>query len=303
MGGDDFHVAAGFDEGANLGGGHIDGNVGLDAPGFGAVAAMEAFAVGQVIILRGELELGLALGIADVHDVLDAALAEAAMADDQAAVEILHGSGENFRKSNGKWALADDDAKVLRKRHDLQGPIDDAFLDSFVMVRPTGAPLNETVGKWTKSEMDRAIHQWRGLFRGDAPVKDDTAISDADLANSNLVLWGDPQSNKVLARVMEKLPVQWTAGAITLGARTFPAATSAPVMIYPNPLNPKKYIVINSGFTFRESANGSNSWQVAELPDYAVVDLTTPPNSRWPGRIAAAGFFGEKWELLATDGK
>ncbi len=209
----------------------------------------------------------------------------------------------HFRKSNGKWALADDDAKVLRKRHDLQGPIDDAFLDSFVMVRPTGAPLNETVGKWTKSEMDRAIHQWRGLFRGDAPVKDDTAISDADLANSNLVLWGDPQSNKVLARVMEKLPVQWTAGAITLGARTFPAATSAPVMIYPNPLNPKKYIVINSGFTFRESANGSNSWQVAELPDYAVVDLTTPPNSRWPGRIAAAGFFGEKWELLATDGK
>ena len=74
-------------------------------------------------------------------------------------------------------------------------------------------------------------------------------------------------------------------------------------MIYPNPLNPKKYIVINSGFTFRESANGSNSWQVAELPDYAVVDLTTPPKSRWPGRIAAAGFFGEKWERLATDGK
>jgi poly(3-hydroxybutyrate) depolymerase len=209
----------------------------------------------------------------------------------------------HFRRDNGKWALADDDVKALRKRHNLQGPIDNAFMDSFVMVRSTGIPMNETVGKWAKSEQDRAIQQWRGLFRGEPQVKDDSAITDADIAASNLVLWGDPQSNKVLARIADKLPIQWTSDAIVLGTRRFPVATSAPVMIYPNPLNPKKYVVINSGFTFRESANGSNSWQVAELPDYAVVDLTSPPDSRWPGRIAAAGFFGEKWELLADDGK
>ena len=209
----------------------------------------------------------------------------------------------HFRRNNGKWALADEDSKTLRKRHDLQGPIDHAFMDSFVMVRPTGTPLNETVGNWAKSEQDRAIKQWRGLFRGEAQVKDDSAVTDSDIAASNLVLWGDPQSNKVLARILSKLPVQWTSDAVVLGTRRFPAATSAPVMIYPNPLNPKKYIVINSGFTFRESANSSNSWQVAELPDYAIVDLTSPPDSRWPGKIAAAGFFGEKWELLSNDGK
>jgi poly(3-hydroxybutyrate) depolymerase len=208
-----------------------------------------------------------------------------------------------FRKNKGKWAVVSDEATALRKQHDLQGPIDDAFLSSFIMVRPTGVPMNETVGKWAKAEQERAVQQWRGLFRGDTPVKDDTAVTDADIASGNLVLWGDPQSNKILARVIAKLPIGWTADAITLGARKFPAATTAPVMIYPNPLNPKKYVVINSGFTFRESANGSNSWQVAELPDYAVVDLTTPPDKRWPGKIVAAGFFGEKWELLPGDGK
>jgi hypothetical protein len=171
------------------------------------------------------------------------------------------------------------------------------------MVRPTGPPLNETVGKWVSSEQARAIHEWRGQFRGEAQVKDDTAVTDADIASSNLILWGDPQSNKVLARIADKLPVRWAADAIELGARRFPSATNAPIMIYPNPLNPKKYVVINSGFTFRESANNSNSWQVAELPDYAVVDLTSPPDKRWPGRIAAAGFFGEKWELLPNDGQ
>jgi len=213
----------------------------------------------------------------------------------------------HFRKTAGKWAMfdqnADDDAAALRKRHNLQGPIDDAFLDSFVMVRPSGTPLNETVGKWVSSEQARAIHEWRGQFRGEAQVKDDTSVTDADIASSNLILWGDPQSNKVLARIADKLPVRWAADAIVLGARRFPSATNAPVMIYPNPLNPKKYVVINSGFTFRESANNSNSWQVAELPDYAVVDLTSPPDRRWPGKIAAAGFFGEKWELLPNDGQ
>jgi hypothetical protein len=43
--------------------------------------------------------------------------------------------------------------------------------------------------------------------------------------------------------------------------------------------------------------------QVAYLPDYAVVDLTVPADPRWPGKIAVAGFFGEKWELLPNDGQ
>jgi pimeloyl-ACP methyl ester carboxylesterase len=212
------------------------------------------------------------------------------------------GWSAHFRKSGAKWAIAGDDAALL-KRHGLQGPIDDAFMDSFLMVRPTGAPLNEMVGKWARAEQDHAIQLWRTQMRGDAPIKDDTAITDADIAGNNLILWGDPQSNKVLSRIVDKLPIQWTAGEIVLGARRFPAATSAPVMIYPNPLNPKKYVVINSGITFREYAESNNALQVAYLPDYAVVDLTTPPDARWPGKIAAAGFFGEKWELLANDGQ
>jgi pimeloyl-ACP methyl ester carboxylesterase len=211
----------------------------------------------------------------------------------------------HFRKTGSAWALAavEDDTKVLRKRHDLQGPIDDAFFDSFLMVRPTGAPLNETVGNWVKSEQDHAIRMWRTQMRGDAPVKDDSAVTDADIAANNLVLWGDPQSNKVLARIADKLPVQWTASAIILGARSFPSATNAPIMIYPNPLNPHKYVVINSGMTMREYAESNNALQVAYLPDYAIIDLTTPPDARWPGKIASAGFFGENWQLLPNDGK
>ncbi len=209
----------------------------------------------------------------------------------------------HFRKNEAKWAVAEDDSKTLRKRHDLQGPIDDAFMSGFLNVRPTGTPMNAAVGKWAQSEQEHAAKLWRTQMRGDAPVKDDTAVTDADIAANNLVVWGDPQSNKVLARIIDKLPVRWTADAVTLGARRFPAATHAAVLIYPNPLNPKKYVVINSGITFREYAEPNNSLQVAYLPDYAVIDITTPPDPKWPGKVAVAGFFGEKWELLPGDGQ
>jgi len=40
-----------------------------------------------------------------------------------------------------------------------------------------------------------------------------------------------------------------------------------------------------------------------KLPDFAVVDTATPPDDRWPGKVAAAGFFGEHWELLEPPGR
>jgi hypothetical protein len=62
-------------------------------------------------------------------------------------------------------------------------------------------------------------------------------------------------------------------------------------------LNPDRYVVLNSGFTFREYDYLNNARQVAKLPDYAIIDISKPITSRVPGEIAAAGFFNEHWEL------
>jgi hypothetical protein len=173
--------------------------------------------------------------------------------------------------------------------------VDDAFLDSFLMVTPTGAALSPTIGKWVASEQKRAIAEWRRQFRGDAQVRADKDVTDAEIAASNLILWGDPQSNQILARIADRLPVKWSAQGVMVGKNRYDAATHAPILIYPNPLNPKKYVVLNSGFTFRESDWTSNSRQTPKLPDWAVVDLTTPANTRFPGKIVEAGFFNEDW--------
>jgi len=208
-----------------------------------------------------------------------------------------------FRKTDGKWSLVETPEEGLRKVHGLQGPIDDAFMSSFVFVRPTGKAMNDKVAAWSASELNRAATQWRQMFRGEARIKDDTAITDADIAGSNLILWGDPASNTVLARLIAKLPITWNAQTIKVGEQSFTSSGHAPVMIYPNPLNPKRYIVINSGFTFREAHYLTNSQQTPKLPDWAVIDLSTPPGPRTPGRVATAGFFGERWELPSAGGK
>jgi predicted esterase len=202
----------------------------------------------------------------------------------------------SYRKADGKWTATNARQDLLEKTHALQGPIDDAFLDRFIFVRPTGVPLHADVGAWAKSELDRAVTEWRRVFRGDAIVKDDTAITPEDIASASLVLWGDPSSNKLLSKILPSLPLKWTKTAIELGKSKLDAAHYVPVLIYPNPQNRKRYVVLNSSFTFRMGSRTSNSLQTPKLPDWALVDLRTPPSDTQPGLIYDAGFFGETWQ-------
>ncbi|MCA9064376.1 MAG: prolyl oligopeptidase family serine peptidase [Planctomycetaceae bacterium] len=202
------------------------------------------------------------------------------------------------RSPNTGWAVADDNVDSgLAKRHNLQGPIDDALMDSFVFVRGTGTPANAAAGRWANAELDRAVEHWRRHFRGDARVINDTDVTDKLIQTSNLILWGDPSSNQVLQKIAGDLPVKWDAQSVTVGPRSFPAANHAPVMIYPNPLNPNRYVVLNSSFTFRDYAYLNNARQVPMLPDWAIINLETPAGNVWPGKVVAADFFDESWQL------
>lgn len=204
-----------------------------------------------------------------------------------------------FHATSEGWKLGarPEQPGTLRKKPGLQGPIDDAFLDSFLFVKGTGKCAHDKVAKWVDGESKHAADHWRKQFRGHARIKNDTDIKDEDIAAHNLVLWGDPGSNAILARIADKLPIKWDAKQITVGGQTYTADKHVPLLIYPNPLNPNRYVVLNSGFTFREYDYLNNARQVPKLPDWAVIDLDTPPNPRTPGKVVAADFFDEQWML------
>ena len=116
-----------------------------------------------------------------------------------------------------------------------------------------------------QAEQERAIREWRRQWRGEAQVKTDAEVTEDDIANSNLVLWGDASSNRLIARMADGLPVQWTGDQLTFGQRKFSAASHVPILIYPNPLNRERYVVLNSGPTQREFDYLNNARQVPRL--------------------------------------
>ncbi len=193
----------------------------------------------------------------------------------------------------GDWRLFDDLASMrgdgLVKRPGLEGPIDDAFTDSFLAVRPSGDAWHSAVGEAAQGRFAQLHRDFPKWLRGDPPTVSDADVDDERVAAANLVLFGDPQSNRVLSRVIDKLPLRWTRETIEIAGKSFDASRHLVAMIYPNPLNPERYIVLNSGHTFSEHEfRGTNALLFPRLGDWAV--LTTE------GEIAAAGIFDENWQ-------
>jgi hypothetical protein len=250
---------------------------------------------------------GLTLSVPPGHSPWDSHLPVTITIDGQAlkgaAVLSDRSWVSHFEKKDGKWsttAVPSDSKDGPRKVHGLQGPIDDAFMDRFIFVRPTGEPLHPEVGAWVKGELAHASDHWRRQFRGEVIQKDDVAITPQDEQSANLILWGDPKSNKYLAKIVGRLPLGWTADGISAGDKKYPADHHVPALICPNPQSPHKYVVLNSGFTFREYDYLNNARQIPKLPDWAILDLKQPPTSRRPAGIVDAGFFGERWEYSAA---
>ena len=196
-------------------------------------------------------------------------------------IDGQHLNGASFERQNGVWKKGV--TTGLRKRANLQGPIDDAFQDSFVCVRPaTGdAPV-----------LDAFRAEFAKFMRGDMRVKTPDQVTTQDIANSHLVLFGEPWSNPLIAKVLPHLPVRWLKERIELGGKTYPAQGHRVVMIYPNPLNPNRYVVLNTGNTFHgpEGYTQSSWFLYPRLGDYAVVNTVT-------GDPETFGYFDKHWQL------
>jgi pimeloyl-ACP methyl ester carboxylesterase len=189
----------------------------------------------------------------------------------------------------------------LRKTPGRQGPIDDAFAESFLCVRPTGAPHHRSANDYARRTLDTFAREFAKWLRGDVRVKDDVAVTPADIANHHLILFGDPGSNKLLGRLADKLPIRWNKDNILVGDKAFDAANHVLVMIYPNPLNPKRYVVLNSGHTFHEREfRGTNALLFPHLGDYAVLRLAATSGVTVDATPASTGWFGERWEVSNT---
>lgn len=211
-----------------------------------------------------------------------------------------------FVLDEGGWEALDYDDSIdfqanagLRKRHNLQGPIDDAFMERFVCVRATGAAWSTPLQKWSDSVLARHEREFDKWMRARPVVVDDKDLSDERIEDSNLILFGDPGSNSVLAQVLDKLPIRWTKEKLTVAGKDYDPQTHGPVLIYPNPLNRRRYVVINSGHTFHEKEfRASNAQLYPRLADIAVIEFApTKGTESYAEKPVFSDYFGASWTL------
>ena len=230
---------------------------------------------------------------------------------------LLDGGAFSFRSKYGSLTLVKDEGRWRemrqedrsgpnslnhRKRFRQSGPIDDAFLSRFLVVLPSGKSQSEAFQKWVEFESQHFLDRWRALMRGEAGVKRDVDVTQEDLLTlDNLVLWGDADSNRIIAQLQENLPVRFASTTWSFGGQSYDSSRFVPALIYPLPTDPVDggYVVLNSGLTFREAHDSTNSNQNPKLPDWAIIDLSQPPDASSPGKTHAAGFFDEQWKLSA----
>lgn len=213
--------------------------------------------------------------------------------------------GVVFVREGDGWRTLDHRASIKffengdrRKRHGLQGPIDDAFMDAFLCVKPTGSAWNgehAAYAEWSLERFEREYDKW---LRAKLPVVNDTQVTPEQIAENHLVLFGDPGSNAVLAKVIDRLPVKWTKTELAVAGKSYDPQTHAAVLVFPNPLNPHKYVVINSGHTFHETEfKASNATLYPRLGDIAVLKFVRQSGNTYTEEAVWADIFDSSWKL------
>ncbi|MBC8875598.1 MAG: prolyl oligopeptidase family serine peptidase [Planctomycetes bacterium] len=168
---------------------------------------------------------------------------------------------------------------------------------TFLAVKPTG--------------MDEKTAQ---LLAGWYPenARADTDITDEDLVEQNLFIYGGPTVNRLAERIAADLPVQFERGRFIVGEKAYDQATHCVTLLHPNPLNPKKYVVLyafNDATAFARNdffkMKGESAWAF-RVGDCVVRGIpSTRP--KWGVSPAVKSFderhiiFDNAWQVPRTE--
>lgn len=251
---------------------------------------------GNRIDLRCDGVTAVAVTPPDRH--LDLARPVAITVNGRRAFEGKVEEGEEvlLRKGRDRWGPSEP-VQGLRKRHGVSGPIGDVMWDRFLYVAGTKG------GKGSQKVLHDLAHDARrgmldlngGIHSGGIPgrliadlkVVRDADVTEDDLRRSHLILFGTPRTNRIVARIAKQLPVTFLNHAVALGGREFAGDDVGVRMIYPNPLNPDRYVVLNAGVTEQALVYASRR-PYGLMPDYFV----------WNGpKVLAWGYFNADWQV------
>jgi len=189
-------------------------------------------------------------------------------------------------------------AAPLEKNSRIAGPVSDVFTTPFAIVTGTSASDPE-MKRMCESKAAALAAAWKDWQRVPARVFKDSELTDADAARYSLVLIGGADANLVTRKLAGKIPLEVSADQVKIGSRSFPVSDARVQLIYPNPLNKQRYVMIVAA----TSAAGmffvnTNELQSADL-DFLIQDGHVPGavGGSAPDLAVAGGWFNRNWQF------
>ncbi|MBK8173108.1 MAG: extensin family protein [Sandaracinaceae bacterium] len=201
------------------------------------------------------------------------------------------------RQARGWTTGYPETANGLAKVPGLAGPLSDAYYGRMIHVYGTANAEHTEALRRAAQKGSRGWPLWTWSVA--QRVVADTEVNEEMMANATLVLYGTANDNAVLNRMSSRLPIRADETGISFGAQRFEGNDIGVRYIYPNPLSPRSYVIVQTGVTPEAVMAGHNLPDF--LGDYAIYDgAATRVRQRLifhPSAPRASGFFDAHWQL------
>jgi hypothetical protein len=199
---------------------------------------------------------------------------------------ILSGNGCFVRRSQNDGVI---------KRRGLCGPLWAIYSNSCVLVYGTGGEEPALVAAARRCACSFSHPRW--MDEVNFRIMADTALTEDELKDNNLVLFGNASTNAVLARIQDRIPIWISGECVFAGRREYRGGHLGYCLIYPNPLNPARYVAVFAGNSVEAIDCFDKIWPTFKAAprdiDYGVFELEgTGRSLRW----RLKGLFGTTWE-------
>jgi hypothetical protein len=191
-----------------------------------------------------------------------------------------------------------DQASALEKNTRLAGPIGDIFNTPFAIVTGS-ASTDPAMNEVCRQKAQALVNFWQEWQRQPPRVFKDSELSDADAERYSLILIGGPDTNLIARKLADRLPLNVSGAQIAIDGRAFVVTDTRIQMIYPNPLNAHRYVLVIAA----TSATGMSFWSPNGLrnaqfdftiEDGHIANLGQPVSTSdiW----VAGGWFSRAWQ-------
>jgi pimeloyl-ACP methyl ester carboxylesterase len=177
----------------------------------------------------------------------------------------------------------------LEKTDRIEGPILHAFSDSFMIV--DGSIGSKSQGKSFKEIASKLKKYWKDSYFVDCKYKEDSQVTIKDIEENNLILIGTAETNSLIERIRNSLPIEIFSNRIRVGTQEYVGTGLGLELIYPNPLNKKRYVVIITGNDPEHLQVNEKNLAIEGWYDYQVWKV----KDGQPSRVVDVGYFDSHW--------